>query len=46
VILHQWGARCKQILEHDPSEVESVAAAPGVFFVFRDEQLRETFAAA
>lgn len=27
-------------------QVESVAAAPGVFFVFRDEQLRQTFAAA
>lgn len=27
-------------------EVESVAAAPGVFFVFRDEQLRQTFAAS
>lgn len=27
-------------------EVEAVAAAPGVFFVFRDEQLRQTFAAA
>jgi DNA phosphorothioation-associated putative methyltransferase len=26
--------------------VESVAAAPGIFFVFRDEQLRQTFASA
>lgn len=26
--------------------VESIAAAPGIFFVFRDEQLRQTFAAA